>query len=406
MPTTPASELLDTFRTHYHRFQTSVTTITQDPTDSVGDIQLEYRDTIDASHNGHPTLIQTVHTGRAGQPAIEIDPDFLRFAYSQRSASSIHHFLGVSQSMVRSALLHHGITELQLDPFPCAPSPTQPATKEDDLLDPVIPMPAELPPEVEGMALISSSTGPLSDISDKDLDILLLCLRSHFRRAGLAILNERVSESLLCIDPIRHIFERIHTRWRVYSVAGSNSLCHHDGQHTGCYLSDCFTLLELRHRLDINNIAHIWLLHFLFLATINNQLALFAQSWNQHRIQIRGGPNRSPADMFVFDMLVHIMYDDELEVYGIDWAGLRDDMLLVSQHVNNSTTKGATPPLTDLSSVVVKPLAGIFEDGEDVGLYQAVVHLLGSAEDQDCIILWTHALAYTHSLRPDIFWFN
>ncbi|KAJ7145457.1 hypothetical protein C8R46DRAFT_1167479 [Mycena filopes] len=500
----PPSELLDAFRTHYHRFQASVTTTTQNPTDSVviarlgddldeysrlvqehsaifqpaeltliqtsiaamqGDIRLEYRDAIDASHNGRPTLIQTVATGRPGRPAIDIDPDFLRWAYSQRTTASIHHFLGVSRSTVRSALLRHGIATPQSNPFPPAPSLPEPESApvhegEDDLLDPMIPVPAELPPEVEHLASnnppISSYTGPLSELSDDDLDILLLRLRSHYRRAGLAMLDgmlrrlghriprERVRQSLLRIDPVRRIFERIRIRRRVYSVAGPNSLWHHDGQHgmdlsvhnvrierlwvditaqLGATWSERFTLLEIRYGLDINNIGHIWLLHFLFLATINSQLAFFAESWNQHRIQIRNGPNRSPADMFVFDMLVNgvrgnqlpaeeeEMDEEELEVYGIDWAGLRDDTLLASQRANNSTAEGPTswigrvgpPPLSDLSSVVVEPPPGVFEDGEEVGLYGAVVHLLGSAEDEDCIILWTHALAYTRSLRPDIF---
>ncbi|KAJ7670247.1 hypothetical protein B0H17DRAFT_1209474 [Mycena rosella] len=101
----------------------------------------------------------------------------------------------------------------------------------------------------------------------------------------------------------------------------------------GATWSECFTVFELRHGLDINNVAHIWLLHFLFLSTINSQLAFFAQSWNQHRLQIRHGPNRSPTDMFVFDMLVNgvrgnqlpvdeVLNEEELEVYGIDWEGL------------------------------------------------------------------------------------
>ncbi|KAJ6518122.1 hypothetical protein C8R47DRAFT_1232125 [Mycena vitilis] len=174
--------------------------------------------------------------------------------------------------------------------------------------------------------------------------------------------------------------------------------------------------------MDINNIAHIWLLHFLFLATINSQLAFFAQSWNQHRIQIRNGPNRSPADMFVFDMLVHgvrgnqlpdeeVLNEEELEVYGIDWEGLRDDNLLTSQRNNNPTSEAATswvgrvgpPPLSDLSSVVVEPPAGVLEEGEDLELYNTVVHLLGSAQDDECIALWSHALTHARRMHPDIF---
>lgn len=190
----------------------------------------------------------------------------------------------------------------------------------------------------------------------------------------------------------------------------------------GATWSERFTILELRYGLDINNVAHIWLLHFLFLATINSQLAFFAQSWNQHRIQIRHGPNRSPADMFVFDMLVNgvrgnqlpseeVLNEEELEVYGIDWAGLRDDVLLASQRQNNPTAEGATswvgrvgpPPLNELSNVVVEPPVGFLHEEEDIGLYDAVVHLLGSAQDDECIVLWTTALAHARHAQPDMF---
>ncbi len=121
----------------------------------------------------------------------------------------------------------------------------------------------------------------------------------------------------------------------------------------GATWKDHFFRLELHHGLDINNTFHIWLLHTLFLPTINAQLAFFAQSWNLHKLQIRDGPNRSPADLFGFDMLVHgirgtrlplpttntadeNLTAEELEVYGVDWEALRDDRLLQSQEEGNA----------------------------------------------------------------------
>ncbi|KAJ7451459.1 hypothetical protein B0H11DRAFT_1877199 [Mycena galericulata] len=463
--------LLDAFRSHYNRFQHSVAAIIQTPTDAVviaclGDDLDEYaqlvRQNSEIFEAAELETVLTIATSGAGRPRIHIDPDFLRWAYSQRSTASIHRYLGVSRNTVRSALLEYGISTPQSNPFPnpnLTPSELDLQTV-DDILDPEMPIPIHLPAEVQVLAngnpAIASYTGPLSDISDEDLDILLLQLRSHFRRAGLAMLDgmlrrlghrvqrERVRQSLLRIDPVRRIFERIRIRRRIYSVPGPNSLWHHDGQHgevssfvhnvrierlwvditaqLGATWSERFTILELRHGLDINNVAHIWLLHFLFLATINSQLAFFAQSWNQHRIQIRNGPNRSPADMFVFDMLVNgvrgnqlpaeeALDEEELEVYGIDWAGLRDDTLLASQNANNPISEGATswvgrvgpPALSDLSNVVVEPPAGVLHDGEDVYLYNSVIHLLGSAQDDDCIALWTTALAHARRLHPDIF---
>jgi hypothetical protein len=103
------------------------------------------------------------------------------------------------------------------------------------------------------------------------------------------------------------------------------------------FWAQMFTQLELQHGLDINNIHHIWLLHHLFLSIINQQLVFFADAWNQHHIQIRDGPNCSPADLFGFNMMVHSIHGDwlpedlteeELEVYQLDWEALHDECLL------------------------------------------------------------------------------
>jgi hypothetical protein len=94
-----------------------------------------------------------------------------------------------------------------------------------------------------GSTSAASFTRPLSDISDDELDILLTQLRTHYRRAGITMLNgmllrlgyriprERIRLSLICIDPVQRVFQRIRIRRRVYSVPGPNSLWHHDGQH-------------------------------------------------------------------------------------------------------------------------------------------------------------------------------
>lgn len=108
-----------------------------------------------------------------------------------------------------------------------------------------------------------------------------------------------------------------------------------------------------------------------FLPSINQQLLFFTEGWNQHRIQIRDGPNRSPADMFGFDMLVHgirgsrlptpeeELTDEELEVYGVDWEGLDEAQLLLSLRQgapsNEASTSwiGRTGPPENLNEVNV-----------------------------------------------------
>ncbi|KAJ7705834.1 hypothetical protein B0H14DRAFT_3099686 [Mycena olivaceomarginata] len=357
--------LLNAFRSHYQRFQTAVTDLVGSNADAIvisrlGDdidefAEIVNEDAVDASHHGHPVLVQTISSGGPGRPRIYIDPDFLRWAYGQRSTAGISRFLGVGRSTVRNALIEHGIAQPQPTPF-----------------------------QTDTNYFV---TGPVSEISDDDLDMLLLRLRTHYRRAGLSMLNgmlrrlghrvptERVRQSLLRIDPVRRILSVYGFGRREYRVLGPNSLWHHDGQHgnllsvhnvrierlwvdvtaqVGATWAEHFTALEIRYGLDINNVAHIWLLHFLFLGTINTQLAFFAEAWNQHRIQIRNSTNRSPTDMFVFDMYVNgvrgdrlppeeeNLNEEELEVYGIDWQGLRDNGVLQSQAQNNSMGEGSS----------------------------------------------------------------
>ncbi|KAF7343644.1 hypothetical protein MSAN_01985300 [Mycena sanguinolenta] len=212
------------------------------------DIQLAYQDAVDSSHYGRPTLVQTIPSDGPGRPRIWIDPEFLEWAHGQRPTSSLHRYLGVSRSTVRRALLEHGIAQPQSNPFsnPSGSDSEDSADAgTDDILEPDLPDPTAA--EIEELAAPSqrtiSFTGPLSDISDDDLDILLIRLRTHYRRAGLSMLNgmlrrlghrvpvERVCQALFRIDPVRRIFERIHIRRRKYQVLGPNSLWHHDGQH-------------------------------------------------------------------------------------------------------------------------------------------------------------------------------
>jgi hypothetical protein len=48
-----------------------------------GDIRLRYEELLDSSHHGRPAFVQRIQTGQRGQPRIQIDPDFLCWAYNQ-----------------------------------------------------------------------------------------------------------------------------------------------------------------------------------------------------------------------------------------------------------------------------------------------------------------------------------
>jgi hypothetical protein len=220
------------------------------------DIHQQHEHALDSSHHGHPVLTEQVYTGRRGRPAICIDPDFLRWAYSLRSTSSIGRFLHVSRQRVRSALLEHGIAVPQADPFiysreepdgtdDIGADSTAQTITADSLLNPDLPLPPAFPTDIPAPAgqHTVSFTAPMSALSDAELDELILHLRRHYCRAGVTMLHgmllhlghciprERIRQSLLRIDPVQRVFERIQIRHRTYSVPGPNSLWHHDGQH-------------------------------------------------------------------------------------------------------------------------------------------------------------------------------
>lgn len=56
--------------------------------------------------------------------------------------------------------------------------------------------------------------------------------------------------------------------------------------------------------LDVANHHHIWLVHVLFLPHINYDLSVWAETWNLHKLQIKGERTRSPHDMFFFGALL------------------------------------------------------------------------------------------------------
>ncbi|KAJ7035371.1 hypothetical protein C8F04DRAFT_1000864 [Mycena alexandri] len=181
--------------------------------------------------------------------------------------------------------------------------------------------------------------------------------------------------------------------------------------------SENFTMLELHHGLDINNVNHIWLLLHLFLPTLNDQLTFFAQSWNEHQIRIRNGPNRSPADMFYFNTLVHgvrghalaaDLSEEEFKVHGVDLEGLHDDTLLHSQRESNAEETGWTSwlgrvgPPEHLNEVPVESPQGPFYPDQVAALEAVIAEWCGLAADSD-IHLWNIALAFCRTLNNTAF---
>lgn len=191
----------------------------------------------------------------------------------------------------------------------------------------------------------------------------------------------------------------------------------------GASWADAFTDLEINHGLDINNNYHIWLLHHLFLQSLNDQLSFFTESWNQHRMQIRNGPNRSPADMFGFDMLVHglrgdqpfsdpveeNMTDEELEVYGVDWEALQNGHLLESVRQNEQSDTDTTSwvrqmgPPSNLNEVpLFPPDAPVVND---LGVFNTSMTEWIETPGQSTTIssIWIYGLALARTLYGSSF---
>ncbi|KAG6815076.1 hypothetical protein H0H93_011046 [Arthromyces matolae] len=241
--------LLAAFRDRFHQFRSKIQQVVENPTDAVviqrisddldeysslvdqhsgtfsanelstlrlnlavmqSDIRQLYQTTLAESHHGHPQVIQVVETGSRGRPRILIDPEFLRWAYTMRSTTSIAHFLGVSRAHVRNQLLALGISQPQAQPHVLSNEyreahATDEEDGQDDLLDPPLeevfpdipdavdltdnPAPHTYQSSPSSIPIITSYTRPVSTLTDEELDTLILGIRQHLRQAGLSILN-------------------------------------------------------------------------------------------------------------------------------------------------------------------------------------------------------------------------
>ena len=224
----------------------------------MNDVRTQYEIGLSTSHHGRPSVVGVLRTGGRGRPRLVFDPGFLEWAMTQRTTSGIASFLSVGRTTLRQAMLDYGLAEPGDNPFSPEGSTSLDQSEtvvlvsdNDDILEPELPLPLTLPQEVVDASATTvtvapysvSSTATLSTMTDDQLDNLLLQLKTHFRRAGITMLDgmlrqlghrvprDRIQASLLRIDPVHRVFNRIYIRRRVYSVPGPNSLWHHDGQH-------------------------------------------------------------------------------------------------------------------------------------------------------------------------------
>jgi hypothetical protein len=167
------------------------------------DIRTQYEISISTSHYGRPPVVGVLRTGRRGRPRLVFDPGFLQWAMTQRTTSRIASFLSVGRTTLRQAMLDYGLAEPGDSPFlPEDSISLDPLASEtvlvsladnDDILEPELPLPLTLPQEVVNATPFAqysmSSTATLSTMTDDQLDNLLLQLKTHFRRAGITMLD-------------------------------------------------------------------------------------------------------------------------------------------------------------------------------------------------------------------------
>jgi hypothetical protein len=121
-------------------------------------------------------------------------------------------------------------------------------------------------------------------------------------------------------------------------------------------------MLEAHYALNVNLDAHIWLIHHLFLPSINRDAQQWTETWNNHTLARRGDAHRTPANMYVYGMVnngtrgIQVAPEDPADItddplagetdanyagYGIDWDDL--DIQRIQDHHNQSNVEEGDP---------------------------------------------------------------
>ncbi|KAJ7060659.1 hypothetical protein C8F01DRAFT_988416 [Mycena amicta] len=124
------------------------------------------------------------------------------------------------------------------------------------------------------------------------------------------------------------------------------------GKTWGAFFCD----LEVYGGLTVENPAHLWLLHHLFLNALNDYATSWVQAWNSHKMRMEAGePKQLPWEMFTFGMLKygprgldHLaaeeqVANEELGMYGVDWEARRTEAIVTHHAANNPTADSPNP---------------------------------------------------------------
>ncbi|KAH7907470.1 hypothetical protein BJ138DRAFT_1014449 [Hygrophoropsis aurantiaca] len=179
-----------------------------------------------------------------------------------------------------------------------------------------------------------------------------------------------------------------------------------------------FQDLEFGCGLNPDNPALIWLLHHLFLRTINVDVLEWANSWNHHKMSVPGHGRSSPLELKWFSMLengargfqphdYHVpeeqLEEDQIAEYGIDWDAYHDSHVLAHHDntnapdllINNPFMAYQPERLNDIQ--VDEPNCPL--NGQQ--LSQLHAHLAQWTDDgtmNSRKVLWTEALVFCRQL--------
>jgi len=178
-------------------------------------------------------------------------------------------------------------------------------------------------------------------------------------------------------------------------------------QGIGGKWKDFFIDLESHHELLPDLPAHIWLLHWLFLDAINDEIQGWADAWNHHRISLRGEANCSPRELFLFSIAedgvrgVEHMDNDEIvdpDTYGIDWE-VDNNPILRRHFLENNSSQGED--FTD-STTVICEVAGcpLTEDAVHELEARLEIHVNSSSKNMTARrFIWQVALEICYDLQ-------
>ncbi|KAF7334856.1 Integrase catalytic domain-containing protein [Mycena sanguinolenta] len=275
-----------------------------------------------------------------GRHRLAIDPTFLGNALKVRGPTGIAKSLQCSARTVRRRALREGLVQ------PGAPM------RRHELQD-------------DGsISVVWQSTGPaISAISNdpEALDFHVADILRTFPRFG----REMISGALAARG-FRVPRDRIEA-----SACGSTG-----PQVSAKKWATFFYELEYEEGLCPDNIAHLWLLHHLFIPALNRDALDWADAWNSHKLAIDGERRQTPHEMFMFGLLedgprgigqlatplpVAESEVGDVRQLGIDWEAQANPGILnhlaensaLDWDVQNPFAAESTPE--NLSEVVVEP---------------------------------------------------